>query len=305
MLLFCRAMTQPKTDPSWSHLKRGEIRRYWDAHPIATDTVSHEKGTRESFDAIFARWQQDAGGRERELAALCQGRRVLEVGCGIGIVGRFLSQSGALYHAVDLSRNSLRLARAHFEQHALPRRLANADGTALPFRDGEFDVFVSFGVLMLAPDVAAAFREAVRVTKPGGIVRIMVYHRHSYHYLLVDWAARPLIWTLLKLPFLAPLALRFAPEKFRMLYEICRADGFGRDRILWASTDTSFPGQGNFHPFTHFLTEAEMRSLFPGLDDLTFERTWLKYFPVAAPFLRRFVEKRWGFFLPMTGRKRG
>jgi ubiquinone/menaquinone biosynthesis C-methylase UbiE len=290
-----------RQDPGWADDKRREIRRYWDAHPIATDTVSHAKGTRESFDTIYGRWEADAAGRQHELAELCRGKRVLEVGCGIGIVGRFLSQSGARYHAVDLSRNSLRLARTHFQQHGLPTRLTNGDGASLPFRDDEFDVFVSFGVLMLAPDVASAFREAVRVTKPGGTVRIMVYHRHSYHYLLVDWLARPLIWLMLKLPFLRAL-LRFAPEKFRQLFEISRSDGFDRQRLLWASTDTSFPGQGNFHPFTHFLTEGEMRALFPGLTDLRFQRTALKYFPL--PFLGRFVEERWGFFLTLTGTKR-
>ena len=295
-------MTEPEREPSWAQTKRSEIRRYWDAHPIATDTVSHARGSRESFDTIFARWERDAGGRQFELAELCRGKRVLEVGCGIGIVGRFLSKSGARYHAADLSRNSLRLARTHFEQHGLPRHLVNADGTALPFRDGEFDVFVSFGVLMLAPDVAAAFREAVRVTRPGGVVRIMVYHRHSYHYALVDWVARPLIWLLLKLPFLRPV-LRFAPEKFSQLFEISRVDGFDRQRLLWASTDTSFPGQGNFHPFTHFLTEGEMRSMFPSLRDVQFTRTVLKYFPIPIPFLRDFVERRWGFFLTLTGRK--
>lgn len=294
-------MNEAQRDPDWAQNKRREIRRYWDAHPIATDTVAYEKGTRESFDTIYQRWERDAGGRQHELAELCRGQRVLEVGCGIGIVGRFLSQNGARYHAVDLSRNSLKLARTHFLQHGLPTRLTNGDGAALPFRNDEFDRFISFGVLMLAPDVAAAFREAVRVTKPGGIVRIMVYHRHSYHYFLVDWLVRPVIWLMLKLPFLRFL-LRFAPDKFRQLFEISRTDGFDRQRLLWASTDTSFPGSGNFHPFTHFLTEKEMRELFPDLTDVRFVRTNLKYFPF--PFLRRFVEERWGFFLTITGRKR-
>lgn len=294
-------MADVHDETAWQQQKRREIRTYWDAHPIATDTVEHSKGTRESFDEIYARWMKAERGREHELAALCRGKRVLEVGCGIAIIGRFLSQNGANYYAVDLSRNSLRLARTHFQLYGLPARLTNADAMQLPFRNDQFDVFVSFGVLMLAPDVASAFREAVRVTKPGGTVQVMVYHRHSYHYLLVDGVVRPAIWLALKLP-LPDFLLRRAPDKFRQLLEISRRHGFDRRRLLWASTDTSFPGQGNFHPFTHFMTESELRTMSPNLTNVRFERTALKYFPF--PPLRSFVARHWGFFLTMTGTKR-
>jgi hypothetical protein len=111
---------------------------------------------------------------------------------------------------------------------------------------------------------------------------------------------RPLIWLMLTFRFLETF-LKFAPAKFRHMYGVCKQHGFDRRRILNISADTSFPGDANFIPVSGFYTEKEMREIFEGLDDFKFYRSDLKYFPL--PFLRGFVEPRWGFFLTMTARK--
>jgi ubiquinone/menaquinone biosynthesis C-methylase UbiE len=230
----------------------------------------------------------------------CQGQRLLEIGCGIAIDGRYFASHGVDYNAVDLSGESLGLARRHFELKGLPPRFSNADATRLPFADGTFDVVYSSGVLHHVPDMRAACSEAVRVLRPGGRARIMLYHRHSYHYLLVHYVVRPLVWLLLHLPFGDKLA-RMLPDKFRQTYEVCRQDGFDAQRILSVSTDTSTPGEANYNPLSYFVTAGGVRELFAGLEDFEFYTTDLKYFPL--PFGRAAVEKRWGFFLQITARK--
>ena len=135
---------------------------------------------------------------------------------------------------------------------------------------------------------------------PGGIVRVMFYNRESYHYALVNWVVRPLIWLMLRVRALE-VFLRWAPEKYRHLYAIAKQHGLSRDRLLATSADTSFAGQDNFIPRSGFWTEREMREFFSGLEDFCFVRRDLKYFPL--PFLREWVERRWGFFLTMTARK--
>jgi len=147
-----------------------------------------------------------------------------------------------------------------------------------------------------------ACREAVRVLKPGGTARIMLYHRDSYHYGLVRYLVTPLVWALLQLPFgLGGAIAHFLPRKFRETYEICVEDGFGLDRILSISTDTSTAGEANYNPLSYFVTRDEVRGLFAGLEEFDFYTTDLKYFPL--PFLRRAVEDRWGFFLQITAKK--
>ncbi len=299
-----KGVPQEMSDGSKGSLEqeRGRTGEYWNAHPISTDSVPHARGTRESFDAIYERWEREMTPRRLEFLDSCRGKRLLEIGCGIGIDGRYMSSQGVRYQAVDMSRESLRLARSHFEMKGLEPRFANADATRLPFDDDTFDVVFSSGVLHHVPDMTTACREAVRVLRPGGTARVMLYHRASYHYALVHWFVRPLVWLLLRVPLGAAIA-KGMPEKFRQTFEICREDGFDADRILSISTDASTPGESNYNPLSYFVTRDEVRSLFAGLGEFEFYTTDLKYFPL--PFLRRRVEDRWGFFLQITARKAG
>ena len=140
----------------------------------------------------------------------------------------------------------------------------------------------------------------MRVTAPGGIVRVMFYNRESYHYALVNWVVRPLIWLMLRVRLLE-VFLRWAPEKYKHLCAIAKQHGLSRELLLATSADTSFAGCDNFIPRSGFWSEREMRELFSGLENFQFIRRDLKYFPL--PFFRNWVERRWGFFLTMTARK--
>lgn len=279
---------------------KNAVRRYWDAHPIGTDSAPGERGTREQFDAIYDRWKQSGTPRREEFLADCRDGKVLEIGCGIATDGRFLSENGVDYHAVDLSIESLKLATKHFGQNGLRCRFANADATQLPFADRTFDVVYSLGVLHHVPDTPDACREAARVLRDGGRLRVALYCRHSYHYFLVAWVVRPLIWLLLHLP-LGGWVARRGPAKLRHMYGISREHGFGKQRLLNISTDTSVAGEDNFNPHSSFYSEKEMRALFDGFEQFEFLRTNLQYFPL--PWFRAFFERHFGFFIYMRARK--
>jgi ubiquinone/menaquinone biosynthesis C-methylase UbiE len=59
-----------------------------------------------------------------------------------------------------------------------------SDGEHLPFCDESFDVVYSNGVLHHTPDTEGAIREVHRVLRPGGVAKVMLYHRHSLNYWL-------------------------------------------------------------------------------------------------------------------------
>ena len=280
---------------------RNSVRRYWDAHPISTDSVPFERGSREQFDAIYERWQRTGTSRLPEFLASCEGCKVLEVGCGIAIDGRYLSEQGIDYQAVDLSLESLRLADQHFRQNDLRRRFTNADATQLPFGDSAFDFVYSIGVLHHVPDTEAACREVSRIVRPGGKVRIMLYGRISYHYYLVVGMVFPLIWILLHLPMGRALAHK-GPRKLRDMFDICKQNGLSKKRLLDISTDTSSAGADNFNPHSSFYSPAEMKKLFPEFEDFDIWKTDLRYFPL--PWFRGFFERHFGFFVRMTARKK-
>ncbi len=117
---------------------------------------------------------------ELELAAVepyARGRRVLEAGCGTGLLLSRIDRVAEEAVGVDLSRGML--------QHARSRGLSVVQGsvTALPFDDASFDTVCSFKVLAHVPDIDAALRELSRVTRPGGHLVLEFYNRWSLRYL--------------------------------------------------------------------------------------------------------------------------
>ena len=103
---------------------------------------------------------------------------VLETACGSGILTRCVRErldSGIRLVASDLSKAMLDYARDKSPGAGVEWR--EADAARLPFADGEFGaVLCSFGV-MFVPDRRAAFREARRMLKPGGIFLFNVWDR--------------------------------------------------------------------------------------------------------------------------------
>jgi ubiquinone/menaquinone biosynthesis C-methylase UbiE len=88
-------------------------------------------------------------------------------------------KGGAVAAGVDLSDISLERARQRCHAAGYTPDLRKADAENLPFPDNAFDVVYSYGVMHHSPDPARCVREARRVLKPGGELRIMLYHHPS------------------------------------------------------------------------------------------------------------------------------
>jgi 2-polyprenyl-3-methyl-5-hydroxy-6-metoxy-1,4-benzoquinol methylase len=102
------------------------------------------------------------------------GARVLDLGCGTGIIARHLAGrvgTAGVVVGVDLSETMLDVARQHANHPAL--RFEHGDATALTYADNYFDHALAARLLMHAPDPHAVLREVRRVVRVGGRLALL------------------------------------------------------------------------------------------------------------------------------------
>lgn len=172
------------------------VHDYWNAHTLGLQYVTDhglEVGSREFF-AHIRPWMNPfkfpwiMERIEREAAGL-QGKRLLEVGCGMGFDSLEFLKRGVRVTATDLTPNAVALTRRHFELEGVSAddvRTANA--LALPYEEGTFDAVWANGVLHATGDTARAIGEVRRVLKHGGRAIVShFYRRPSWMYLMHRW----------------------------------------------------------------------------------------------------------------------
>lgn len=108
-----------------------------------------------------------------------RGKRVLEIGVGLGADHQRFAEAGAILTGVDLTHRAIEMTRRRFEKLGLRSELRVGDAENLNFTDRSFDIVYSWGVLHHSPDTKKAVLEISRVLKPGGVVKVMIYHKYS------------------------------------------------------------------------------------------------------------------------------
>ncbi len=185
------------------------IRRWWADFPMTygdehgnTDyrqgagSAGVPLGSREFFenaDATFYRWNEPLHTGDAKFGKLFDypayhGKRVLEVGCGMGCMAMNWARQGARVTALDLNPVAVAQTSRRFDLFGLEGDIREVDGESLPFADATFDYVYSWGVLHHTPGTERAVAELHRVLKPGGAVGVMLYNRQSLLYrFIVRW----------------------------------------------------------------------------------------------------------------------
>jgi SAM-dependent methyltransferase len=159
------------------------VRAFWNTEACGTHFVRHFADDADFFRQYRAfryrtEWHIPA------FAGFADGvnRQVLEIGCGNGADGAMFAMQGAHYTGVDLTAEALEATRRHFAAEGLDGTFRQQNCERLSFADRTFDIVYSFGVLHHTPGMAQAINEVHRVLKPGGVARVMLYHRSSFNY---------------------------------------------------------------------------------------------------------------------------
>ncbi len=120
--------------------------------------------------------------------------RVLDLGCGGGLVAEALAARGCELLGVDASLPSLRTARRHARASGVRVAYVAGDAARLPLRDGVVDAVVAADVLEHLDDLGAVLREVTRVLRPGGLLLFDTPARSWRTRLTLIWGAELLGW---------------------------------------------------------------------------------------------------------------
>ena len=181
---------------------------------ISPRTADHQERVDSYFEEVAPYWEEiyEARGlfplihQRRHATALSwigglrlpPASRVLEIGCGAGLLSMALARAGYSVTAIDPAPAMLSLTRQNAARGGLASRLCAMGGDvhALPFAPERFQLVVALGVIPWLHSESAAVREMARVLTPGGYLLVTADNRYSLARLLDP------IWT----PPLAPLA---------------------------------------------------------------------------------------------------
>lgn len=119
---------------------------------------------RARYDECVRLLRREAGGLD--------GLRVLDIGCGDGVLTWKLHQAGAQAYGADFSDIAIQYARQQHAYHKSDAEFYVASCYDLPFPDGYFDAVISSEVIEHVQEPQKLLNEANRVLKPGGIALI-------------------------------------------------------------------------------------------------------------------------------------
>jgi len=158
------------------------------------------------FDALAARFW-DSHGDFRPLHLLnpvrlqfiasrtsLSGRRVLDVGCGGGLLSESLARAGAEVTGIDLAPGLIEVARLHAAESglAIDYRITAADELAQK-SPGHFEVVTCMEMLEHVPDPAAMTATLARLLAPGGALYVSTLNRNLKSFLLAIVGAEYLL----------------------------------------------------------------------------------------------------------------
>lgn len=234
------------------------VAQFWEREACGERYGADQDAIRYKLEPEILRAADFASGR---------GRRVLEIGVGMGADFVRWARAGADVVGVDLTERAVSLTQERLAAEGLHGEVRVADAEALPFEDASFDVVWSWGVLHHTPDADHALVEAARVLRPGGRYAVMVYHRRSW-LALAAWA-------------------RF-----------CLLRGRPFQGLSAAVAQVESPG-------TKAYTTREIRTLLaPHLDRLVVRTVLTHWDRRVAPGLASVTGDRFGWFLVIEGVRR-
>lgn len=259
-----------------------KVQSYWNARPCNIRHSPKEIGNKDYFDEVEARKYFV----ETHIPAFAEfekwkGKKVLEIGCGIGTDTINFARVGAQVTAVDLSEESLALARRRAEVFDLDIEFyqANAENLTSTVPVEQYDLVYSFGVIHHTPNPSMAIEQIQQYMNAKSTFKLMVYHCNSWKVFWIllrygggFWKLDELITRYSEAQIGCPVTYTFTRESVRnLLYKF---------EIVDIQVDHIFPYRVSDY--------VQYR----------FQKAW--YFRMLPIKLFRWMERKWGWHLCVT-----
>jgi 2-polyprenyl-6-hydroxyphenyl methylase/3-demethylubiquinone-9 3-methyltransferase len=121
-------------------------------------------------------------GRDREAPDPLSGLRILDIGCGGGLLSEAVARLGAAVHGVDVVEKNIRIARLHGERNGLDIAYETSTAEELAEREQTYDAVLNMEVLEHVGDLPLFVRACGRLVRPGGVMVVATLTRT-----LVSW----------------------------------------------------------------------------------------------------------------------
>jgi SAM-dependent methyltransferase len=166
------------------------IKDYWNRRPCNIRHSNKELGSKEYFDEVeHIRYFNEPHNYRFAEFHKWKNLKVLEIGCGIGTDAVNFARAGADYTGIDISGESIALAKRRFEVYNLNGRLieCNAESIDSVLQENEkFDLIYSFGVIHHSPNPEKIIYNLPKYMHKASVAKVMLYAKHSWKNILIE-----------------------------------------------------------------------------------------------------------------------
>ena len=168
----------PNVSPSVPNVDAGELEKFGTLAHQWWDPESAMFGPLHKINSLRLGWIAEVGGG-------LEGKRVVDVGCGGGILSESLAAAGASIVGIDLGDKALGVARLHQLESgsSVDYRLVSAEAYAAE-APGAFDIVTCMELLEHVPKPGSIISACAALAKPGGVVVISTINRNPKAYAL-------------------------------------------------------------------------------------------------------------------------
>ena len=167
-----------------------DVKKFWDQRPCNIKHSPSEIGTKQYFDEVEARkyFVEPHIPKFAEFEKW-KGKKVLEIGCGIGTDTINFARAGAIVTAIEISQKTLDIAIQRAKVYGLQERIkfycGNAEELSSFVPAEPYDLIYSFGVIHHTPHPEKIIDQLKHYIHSGSTIKLMVYHRYSWKVLWI------------------------------------------------------------------------------------------------------------------------